>query len=207
MEKGYIQNMLGENERIQLITRRHWFVLFSAILAEILVALVVVVAASAMIAFLNPAGGFVFFLLLIPLGLMLRDILIWYNHQFLVTNRRVIQISGIFNKNVVDSSLEKVNDVKMTQSFLGRLFDYGDVEILTASEIGVNLFKHIGDPVKFKTAMLNAKEKMGFEGTAIHAQSANDVPSLIAKLDELRKKGIVTEAEFQAKKAELLKKM
>jgi len=29
----------------------------------------------------------------------------------------------------------------------------------------------------------------------------------IAELDELRKKGIVTEAEFQVKKAELLKKM
>jgi uncharacterized membrane protein YdbT with pleckstrin-like domain len=146
-------------------------------------------------------------LLLLPLISMLRDILIWSNHEYIVTNRRVIQISGIFNKNVVDSSLEKVNDVKMTQSFFGRLFDYGDVEILTASETGDNMFKRIGDPVKFKTAMLNAKEKMGFEGTAIHAQSANDVPSLIAKLDELRKKGIVTEAEFQAKKAELLKKM
>ena len=206
MAKNYVQSMLGENERVILVTRQHWFVLFSTILAEILVTLLVIggIVATAMY---NPLAAFGFLLVLIPLAIMLRDILAWSNHQYIVTNRRVIQISGIFNKAVVDSSLEKVNDVKMTQSFLGRLFDYGDVEILTASEIGVNLFKHIGDPVKFKTAMLNAKEKMGFEGTAIHAQSANDVPSLIAKLDELRKKGIVTDAEFQAKKAELLKKM
>ncbi len=52
-----------------------------------------------------------------------------------------MQISGIFNKSVIDSSLEKVNDIKMDQSALGRMFGYGDIEILTASELGVNLFK------------------------------------------------------------------
>jgi hypothetical protein len=146
-------------------------------------------------------------LILIPLLSMLRDILVWSNCQYIVTNRRVIQISGVVNKNVVDSSLEKVNDVKMTQSFFGRLFDYGDIEIMTASELGVNLFKRIGDPVKFKTAMLNAKENMGFDESGPHARPAEDIPTLIAKLDELRQKGILTEAEFQNKKKELLAKM
>ena len=206
MAKNYVQSMLGENERIVLVTRQHWFVLFSAIVAEITIT-VLLIAAVSVATFFFPLAAFGFVLVIVPLISMLRDILIWNNHEYLVTNRRVIQISGIFNKNVVDSSLEKVNDVKMTQSFFGRMFDFGDVEILTASEIGVNLFKRIGDPVKFKTAMLNAKEKMGYEGTGTHAQHADDVPSMIAELDELRKKGIVTEAEFQIKKAELLKKM
>ena len=152
-------------------------------------------------------AAFGFVLVLVPILSALRDTLIWNNHEYLVTNRRVIQISGIFNKNVVDSSLEKVNDVKMNQSFFGRLFDYGDVEILTASEIGVNLFKRIGDPVKFKTAMLNAKEKLGYSESGAHAQRTESIPAQIAELDELRKKGIVTEAEFQIKKKELLAKM
>ena len=146
-------------------------------------------------------------LVLLPLISMFRDALIWTNHEYLVTNRRVIQISGIFNKDVIDSSLEKVTDIKMTQSFFGRLFDFGDVEILTASEIGVNLFRRIGDPVKFKTAMLNAKEKLGYEGTGSHAQHAESIPEQIAELDQLRKQGILTEAEFQLKKRELLAKM
>jgi hypothetical protein len=38
-------------------------------------------------------------------------------------------------------------------------------------------------------------------------QHAENIPALIAELDELRKKGIVTEAEFQKKKAELLAKI
>jgi len=198
--------MLGENERILLITRQHWFVLFSAILVEITITLLLIAAFSVATIY-YPLAAIGFVLVFLPLISMLRDILIWTNHEYLVTNRRVIQISGIFNKNVVDSSLEKVNDVKMTQSFFGRLFDYGDVEILTASEIGVNLFKRIGNPVKFKTAMLNAKEKLGYEGTGTHAQRTDSIPAQIAELDELRKKGIVTDAEFQAKKKELLSKM
>jgi uncharacterized membrane protein YdbT with pleckstrin-like domain len=206
MAKNYIQNMLGQNERVVLVTRQHGFVLFSSIVAEIVVTFIVIAAITALTV-ANPLAAFGFLLALVPLAIMTWDILTWSNRQYIVTNRRVIQISGIFNKNVVDSSLEKVNDVKMSQSFFGRLFDYGDVEILTASETGDNLFKRIGDPVKFKTAMLNAKEKLGYEGTGAHAQRAESIPAQIAELDALRKQGIVTDEEFKAKKKELLAKM
>ena len=206
MAKTYIENMLGENERIILVTRQHGFVLFRSIVAEIVVTLIVIASFITM-TLANPVAAFGFLLALVPLAIMTRDILAWNNHQYIVTNRRVIQISGIINKDVVDSSLEKVNDVKMTQSFFGRLFDYGDVEIMTASETGVNLFKRIGDPVKFKTAMLNSKEKLGYEGTGTQAKRAESIPSMIAELDELRKQGIVTDEEFKAKKKELLAKM
>ncbi|HXD10579.1 MAG TPA: PH domain-containing protein [Anaerolineales bacterium] len=206
MAKNYIEGLLGENERILLVTRQHWFVLFSNILLEILLIVLLLLGITAVLV-VYPVAAAGYILVLVPLGGMLRDILIWSNREYIVTNRRVVQISGVFSKDVVDSSLEKVNDVKMSQSFFGRLFDYGDVEILTASEMGINLFKRIGDPVKFKTAMLNAKEKLGFEGGGAHIRLADDIPSQIAELDELRKKGIVTEAEFQAKKKELLAKM
>ena len=206
MAKDYINSMLGETERIILVTRQHGFVLFSSIAAEIVVTLIVFTAVTVM-TFTNPVAAFGYLLALIPLAIMAWDIMTWNNHQYVVTNRRVIQIAGIFNKDVIDSSLEKVTDIKMTQSFFGRLFDFGDVEILTASEIGVNLFKRIGDPIKFKTAMLNAKEKLGYEGTGGHGQRAESIPALIAALEELRKKGIITEEEFKVKKKELLAKM
>jgi len=207
MAKNYLEGMLGQNERIVLETRQHWFVLFSNILLEIVLTVLLVAGVIAATATFSPIAAIGFVLVLVPLGGMLRDILIWYNREYIVTNRRVIQISGVFSKNVVDSSLEKVNDVKMSQSFFGRIFDYGDIEILTASETGDNLFKRIGDTIKFKTAMLNAKEKLGFEDVGVDRGRDNDIPSMIAKLDELRKKGIVSEEEFQKKKAELLAKM
>ena len=206
MTNSYVQGLLGQNERIVLATRQHWFVLFSNIVLEIVLTLVLIVGVSAA-ATVNPLAGFGFILVLVPLIGMLRDILIWRNREYIVTNRRVIQINGVFSKDVVDSSLEKVNDVKMNQSFFGRMFGYGDIEILTASETGDNLFRRIGDPIKFKTAMLNSKEKLGYEGTSTQTQRADDIPAQIAELDKLRKQGIVTEAEFQAKKKELLAKM
>lgn len=212
MADKYIQSLMGEAEKMLLVTRQHWFVLFRTIVIECLIIVILVsVGIAASVAFppavfLAPVIGLL--LALIPAVGMLRDILIWYNRQYIVTNRRVIQVSGVINKNVVDSSLEKVNDVKMSQSFFGRIFDYGDIEILTASELGVNQFQRIGDPVHFKTAMLNSKEKLGFDDIAVHTiQPADDIPTLIARLDELRKQGIVSEEEFQAKKTELLAKM
>ena len=100
----------------------------------------------------------------------------------------------------------------MEQSALGRLFNFGNVEILTASELGANMFKYIGDPIHFKTAMVNAKEELErgnqSHGDQIHhLTEEEEIPTLIAQFADLRQKGIITEAEFQAKKAELLAKL
>lgn len=206
MANNYVEEMLSEHERILLVTRKHGFVLFGNILLE-LVLIAAIVAGVIALTPTYPQATFGYILVLVPLIGMVRDFLVWSNHQYIVTNRRVIQASGVFSKEVLDSSLEKVNDVKMTQSFLGRLFDYGDIQILTASELGVDQFRNIGDPVKFKTMMLNAKERLGFDDVGIRAQAEEDIPSLIAGLDDLRKKGIITEEEFQQKKRDLLAKM
>ena len=125
--------------------------------------IVIIIAASLFAAAYYPVAIAGMILVLVPLIGMLKDITVWRNQAYLVTSRRVIQISGVLGKDVVNSSLEKVNDVKLSQSFFGRMFGYGDIEILTASELGVNLFHQIDHPVEFKTAMLNAKEKLGFE--------------------------------------------
>jgi len=132
-------------------------------------------------------------------------VLKYSNYSFVVTNRRIIQIDGIINKNVTDSSLEKVNDVKMKQSFFGRIFDFGDIEIMTASELGINKFITIAKPIQFKTAMLDAKEKLEVPTQIV--QSSPDIPTLIGQLDNLRKQGVISDEEFQRKKAELLAKM
>ena len=196
MAKNYLEGLLGENEQIIFETHQHWFVLFGKIFLELLLIAIIIGGSLAAAAFYHPNSIYGLGLVLIPLIGMLNDILVWRNKAYIVTNRRVIQISGVFNKDVVDSSLEKVNDVKLSQSFFGRMFGYGDIEILTASELGVNLFHEIHNPIEFKTAMLNAKEKMGFDEIGAAVRATEDIPLLIARLDDLRKKGILSEAEF-----------
>ena len=161
MSDKYLQSLLGENEKVLFVTHQHWLVLVGEIFSEFLlsVALVVLVSIIQIFWVPNPLVFLGFLLLIIPLISMLRDVLTWSNRKYVVTSYRVIQLAGVFSKNITDSSMEKVNDVKLSQSFLGRMFGYGDIEILTASDLGVNLFKRIGNPVKFKTAMLNAKEQ------------------------------------------------
>jgi len=211
MATSYVESMLGEREMIVHATRQHWFVVLRAIFIEIVFILIIVgltALAAAMLAL--PLAWLGLILLLIPLATLGADLLDWWNRQFIITNRRVIQVAGVFSKNVIDSSLEKVNDVKMEQSALGRMLNYGDIEILTASEMGNNLFRRIAEPIKFKTAMLNAKEKMGHD-EGRHAVEEEprpgNIPAMIAELDQLRQRGVLTEQEFQAKKAELLAKV
>jgi hypothetical protein len=159
---------------------------------------------------------------LIPLFELVRGILDWMNERYLITNRRVMEIRGIFNKLVRDSALEKVNDVELKQSMVGRLLKYGTVEIITGSDVGVNVFHRISNPVRLKRAMLNAKEQLSVRsvpevlpGPALPAQqaatpapgtpvSAGNVADRLVELTELRQKGMISEAEFQAKRKELL---
>jgi uncharacterized membrane protein YdbT with pleckstrin-like domain len=212
----YIRRLLGDQEKILLITRQHAFVLISSIVLEVLLILGLGAGLGYLTAVIHPLFALGLILILVPLVTMVRDVLIWSNRQYIVTTRRVIQISGIFNKTVTDSSLEKVNDVKMVQSFWGRLFNYGDIQILTASEMGANLFRRIGDPIRFKTAMLNAKEEMAHDRDDVPVRRTaqtprsvgrEDIAGLIEQLDVLRQRGVLTEEEFQRKKAELLEKM
>jgi uncharacterized membrane protein YdbT with pleckstrin-like domain len=209
MSDLYLNSLLGEREKIIYATRQHWFVLLRSIIFELLLIGLTIFAVTMVYIFWNPLPVTLigYLLVLLPLASLVRDVLYWRNHKYVITDRRVIQLFGVLHKNVTDSSLEKVNDVKMEQSFWGRVFDFGDIEILTASELGINRFTFIGRPVDFKTAMLNQKFKIEeveqpYFSPTMHP--AMDVPRLIEQLDELRKRGALSETEFQEKKAKLL---
>jgi uncharacterized membrane protein YdbT with pleckstrin-like domain len=207
MPRDYIESLLGEQERIRLILRQHWFILASSIFIEVVLIFIIFTISIVTAVILEQNVLIIvvigFLLLLIPVITFTRDILNWSNRQFIVTNRRVMQISGVINKNVIDSSLEKVNDVRLVQSVFGRIFGYGDVDILTASEFGANRFKRIEDPILFKTTMLNAKEDLG------HGDNSDDIdiPSLITQLDQLRQDGVLSDEEFQRVKTDLIEKL
>ncbi len=206
MHDHYLHSLLGDQEEIIIVSRQHWFVFFQSILLEIFVALIIIAITVTVYVQLGQWGFLGFLLLLLPGISLYIDYLKWSSRQYVVTNRRVMQIKGIFNKSTTDSSLEKVNDVKLAQSFIGRIFNFGDIEILTASELGVNLFRKIANPIHFKTAMLNAKVKLEDMGRN-DEEKPLDIPSTITQLDKLRQQGILSEEEFERKKNDLLAKL
>lgn len=159
---------------------------------------------------------------LIPLGMALYRFMWWRAEEYIVTNLRIIQVEGILSKRVLDSSLGKVNDVELTQSMFGRMFDYGDINILTGSHQAINDLHGIDQPFMFKKSLLEAKAR--FEGQrmgrmrgperdgnsrrdredaprAAHVPSdhVEDTARVLAALTELRNSGVLTEAEYQEK--------
>jgi hypothetical protein len=83
----------------------------------------------------------------------------YINQEYVLTNRRVIQVEGVLNRNSTDSSLEKINDAVLSQSVFGRMFDFGDLTVLTASEAGIDKMRMLRGPIAFKKAMLDAKHE------------------------------------------------
>ena len=243
MKDTYLDSLLGEDEQILFVTRGHWTVLAAEIVSEAVLTIALAVLISLLLALWPVAVPWIalgYLLLFLPIFSLGRDVAIWWNHKYVVTNRRILHIEGVLDKDITDSSLEKVNDVKLVQSFWGRLLNYGNVEILTASELGVNRFLQIADPIAFKTAMLNAKHRLGEEDEGPRAQArpmpaaapapaptlssrlaqqqsaasaapaapaGGDIPTLLTQLDQLRQAGVLTEAEFQNKKAQLLSRL
>ncbi len=210
MANSYLEKLLGQKEKIILISRQHWLVYIQSIFPELAIIVLLLIGISvSIVSFQQTWIWFSSLLILLPLISILRDTLIWLIRQYVITNHRVVQVSGIINKDVTDSALEKVNDVKLVQSFWGRLLGYGNIHIMTASELGINLFSKIADPVKFKTTMLDAKEKEESEVGEIIASGmrTTSIPDMILKLGELRDKGLITNEEFQQKKNELMAKM
>ena len=206
---GYVESLMGANEKVLVAERQHWFVwvprlIFCLILIAVISAISVLAAP-----FTGGIGILGLVLNIIPVWMFLRVFLDWINETYIVTTRRIVQTEGVINKSVIDSSLEKINDVVLSQSILGRIMDFGNLEILTSSDIGLNKLDRIQSPVKFKIAMLNAKEAMRDTGEFDESgksvtQRQQDIPELITELDELRKKGLITEAEFQEKRAKLM---
>jgi uncharacterized membrane protein YdbT with pleckstrin-like domain len=213
---SYLSEMLGEGESIVFSSRQHWFILFARVLFETIMIVLLSTSAIASWRYLEePNGqylavgagiGVVIFVLS-----AIRDYLRWSNEQFIVTDRRVLQVEGVLSKRVLDSSLEKINDVQLDQSFVGRMFDYGTVEILTASEEAINRMESIARPVEFKRAMQDARAR--YDGyldrsqVRAYEQPRGDVQNMLEQLATLRDRGILTDDEFQVKKRDLLSRI
>ena len=160
---GYLRQVLVRDETILHVGRQHALLIWGQGLVQLLLALALAAAAAAIQAVVlpgRPEAAYLYLLLLAPAVRFWWKFMVWRSHVYVVTSRRVIQLSGVLTKVVIDSLLEKVNDLKTDQSLLGRMFGYGDVDILTASEAGANDIRFIADPLGFKRAILDAKEAL-----------------------------------------------
>lgn len=228
---AYIDNLLGRGEQILYVARQHLFVLIANIVTELgLIALLVAAGVASHMAFDTTTvslGGItasnLILLICVAISAVVLlsgfiDYLRWTSEQYVVTDRRVLQVRGIFNKRVIDSSLDKINDVELRQSLLGRMLNFGTLAILTASgEEGANLMDRIEAPIAFKQAMLEAKYNLeqgyGYLAGAYRPEplpvttAPPEIQRTLEELATLRDRGILSIDEFEAKKRELLSRI
>jgi len=241
----YLDSLLASGEQPLRREHQHWFVVAADARYAILAWLVAVGLLIISGAVPNDGAGQGFrqvigyvVLILVVGGLLYFgwQVLRWMNEEFIVTSRRVLQTEGVINKRVVDSSLEKINDAVLTQSIFGRIFGFGDLDVLTASEAGISRLRMLRQADDFKRAMLDAKHDLELElsgarplpspairtGTpaplapppppsppapAGGSMAADEVTRTLASLADLRDRGAISAEEYEAKKAELLRRL
>jgi uncharacterized membrane protein YdbT with pleckstrin-like domain len=164
---GYADKLLTEGEYIVYRTREHPLArLFASRWGILLV--VLGLALGGVLVYLAPQPGTPRDILTWAAGILVLagGVLIgwayvaWWNEDYIITSRRVIKLSGILNKKTTDSSLEKINDAILEQSILGRIFDWGNLRVLTASEMTNLDYRMLHHAVEFKKVMLLAKHDL-----------------------------------------------
>jgi hypothetical protein len=160
---SYADSLLSTGERITHRVRQHWFVLIWGAripIAAIIAALLILVLSQNVTGTARDLLGLLTAVIFLGgLAFLAWGTLRYLNTEFVLTNRRVVQVSGVVNKRATDSSLEKINDAVLTQSIFGRIFGFGDLDVLTAAEAGIERFRMLIDPIGFKRAMLDAKHE------------------------------------------------
>jgi len=165
---GYTETLLAQGEVIARRGKQHWLALLldSRTALGVWLLAIVLLAASVFFDFDPNArtivGYVVLVLLVIGLVLFLYRLLRWLNNDYLVTNRRIIKVEGILNKRSMDSSLEKINDLVLDENILGRMLGYGDLDVVTASDVAIDRFRMLNDAKEFKRTMLDQKHRLEY---------------------------------------------
>ena len=240
---GYSETLMASGETIVRRAHQHWFVLIAnarmAILALLVAAFLIFITAWLSISgtLYNILGLIILVLFVVGLVKIVWDVLGFRNQEYLVTTRRLIHAEGVINKKASDSSLEKINDAVLTESVFGRVFGFGNLEVLTASEDGNEMLQMLRDAKAFKIAMLEAKHELEIDlsrptapamrvpepaaappapvapaapaPVAAHDNSmtADEVSAAIERLVDMRDRGLITPEEFEAKRTEMLARL
>lgn len=135
---------------------------------------------------------------------LLFELVVLRSNEFVVTSRRIIKRTGVFNKRSTDTYLDKINNVDHYQTIWGRMLGYGTVEVDTASETGTTRFPMIARPLAFKEAILSTAQRYRPGHAAAPPPSgAQRIRELKALLDD----GLISREEYEEKRKKLVEEL
>jgi uncharacterized membrane protein YdbT with pleckstrin-like domain len=104
-----------------------------------------------------------FLLLIITLGLYLPWFIVRIVQnrftRWVVTNRRLVSLSGVFNQKTITTGLERIQDVHYTRTFWDRIIGTGSLDVDTASEHGPVHIGFLRKDSEFRDALTESIEE------------------------------------------------
>ncbi len=88
----------------------------------------------------------------------------WICIRYYLTNLRLIEERGIIGKRTMSIWLDKVQDITCTFGTLGRIFDFGDIEIESAGTFGKIVFDFLPSPRKLRQEIEKANLELRHPG-------------------------------------------
>jgi membrane protein YdbS with pleckstrin-like domain len=130
-----VRRYLFPTEKFRGEWRRHWVQLARKLSLGVVATLVLGYAAGY---FASKQQGAVLTILVVlwmlVMAFVLWDVTLWYYDRFILTNKRLMLIQGVFNRRVAMLPLGRVQDMKYTQTALGRVLGYGTFEVESAGQ-------------------------------------------------------------------------
>lgn len=97
------------------------------------------------------AGLLIFF----SVGILIISGLSWYFTHFFLTNDRIVNRSGVFNRRGSEIPIERINTVFFEQNILERMVGSGDILVESAGESGLQRFVDIANLWLLKKKFVN----------------------------------------------------
>jgi uncharacterized membrane protein YdbT with pleckstrin-like domain len=153
---SYVQRVLQPGEQVRRISSIHWIVYWPGVA----VALLAVVAYwFSETRYLTGIWRYTAYALaLVAIFLLIQQWLQWWVTEIAVTDRRVIYKKGLVRRQTNEMNMDKVESVKINQSILGRMLDYGDVTILGTGE-GFETLRTIASPIELRNSITGTTHK------------------------------------------------
>jgi len=104
--------------------------------------------------FRNNPIGFIAAVILVPVGVGLLILGIWYlssrSKTLTITNDRLRYVEGILSKNRIELRLSSIRSIRVNQNVFQRLFGTGDIQIYSAGDAPEVTIKGLPDPSRVR---------------------------------------------------------
>jgi uncharacterized membrane protein YdbT with pleckstrin-like domain len=203
---AFPRKLLNEGEEVVLDLRPHWLYFVRPVAAVVAVVVVAIIALSYGVP--SPVKWSLLGLLLICVVWLVARYAKWTTTNFTLTTDRIVHRTGVLAKHGREIPLDHLNDISYEQSMFERMVGIGDLVIESAGQRGQETFPDLPKPGLIQNEIYHQIEaQKNRMADRMAGRRELSVPEQIEKLDELRQRGIITPAEFEAKKAQLLERM